>query len=199
MEPPAKLAFDVVLIPPPWVLEAAIRYNRALSGPEKDEIRLGKEDFIPHISLAMGCLPRENLEDAGKTLSHISRVTRPLDLTIEGVPHDGGGLTATSVLVISRTPDVQSLHETVMRGLAPFFSYDADEGSFYGPVKENAVQWVNHFKTQSAFDKFFPHITIGKGKIEAKVEKVRFTASTLALCHLGNHCACRKIFFSFEF
>jgi hypothetical protein len=38
-----------------------------------------------------------------------------------------------------------------------------------------------------------PHITIGYGQVDDFTFTAEFTASKLALCHLGIHCTCRKV------
>ena len=42
-----------------------------------------------------------------------------------------------------------------------------------------------------------PHITIGYGELSHFLFPEEFTASKLALCHLGNHCTCRRVLASF--
>ncbi len=60
-------------------------------------------------------------------------------------------------------------------------------------ASESTLAWIKNYSEKSSFEKFFPHITIGYGEINDYSFPIKFTASKLALCHLGNHCTCRKI------
>jgi len=194
-----KIAMDVVLVPPRPVIDAAILCNKSLAGPDREEIRLGRKDYIPHISLAMGFVRRENMGNVQKIVAGVARSTKPLNLKVEGVSAGDMEPNSTSMLVISRTKEIQILHETLMKRLGPFLGDDADESAFLGPAKENAVKWVKDFKTQASFENYFPHITIGKGTPQSNVEPIPFTASRIALCHLGPHCTCRHVIHSCQF
>jgi len=44
-----------------------------------------------------------------------------------------------------------------------------------------------------------PHISVGYGEITGLPSPIEFRATQLALCHLGNHCTCRKVLASAEF
>jgi len=123
-----------------------------------------------------------------------------------------------SVFRIERTKTLQLLHEEIMQRLAPYFSYDVTADMIFSPPEagESTLLWIKNYPDKSSFENFFPHITIGYGEIsdysfgsrpswlgQAETGKagslpIKFTASKLALCHLGNHCTCRKIIASAE-
>jgi hypothetical protein len=73
-------------------------------------------------------------------------------------------------------------------------------------ASESTLAWIKNYPEKSSFEKFFPHITIGYGEIndysfgfpQGGVPPIEFAVSKLALCHLGNHCTCRKILASAE-
>jgi hypothetical protein len=100
-----------------------------------------------------------------------------------------------SVFRIEKTEALQSLHEEVMQRLAPYFSYDvkADMVLSSSETGESTLEWIKNYPEKSSFEKFLPHITIGYGEINDFSFPIKFTISKLALCHLGNHCTCRKI------
>ena len=62
-----------------------------------------------------------------------------------------------------------------------------------GEVAESTLLWIKNFSTESSFEKFFPHITIGFGATKALDLPIEFAPVRLAMCHLGNHCTCKKI------
>jgi 2'-5' RNA ligase len=103
-----------------------------------------------------------------------------------------------SVFEVEKTRELQSLHEEVMEKLAAYLSYDVTEDMVYdsGKVAESTLLWIKGYREKSSFENFTPHITIGYGEIENLSFPIKFAASKLALCHLGNHCTCRKILIS---
>jgi hypothetical protein len=79
--------------------------------------------------------------------------------------------------------------------MKPYFSYNVTAEMVLSPpiAGESTLLWIKNYPEKSAFENFFPHITIGYGQINNLSFAAEFTASKLALCHLGNHCTCRKI------
>ncbi len=67
-----------------------------------------------------------------------------------------------------------------------------------GDISETTLQWIKNYRQKAAFENFSPHITLGYGEIEDLEFPKELKASTLALCHLGNHCTCREVLVSFE-
>jgi hypothetical protein len=67
-----------------------------------------------------------------------------------------------------------------------------------GRPVESTLQWIRDYPENSSFENFFPHITIGYGQMENISSPIEFTASALALCHLGNHCTCRDVLISID-
>jgi len=53
--------------------------------------------------------------------------------------------------------------------------------------------WVTGFRLKSAFGAFTPHITLGHGEHLPEIEPFEFEATTIAACHLGRFCTCRKV------
>ncbi|MHC4227184.1 MAG: 2'-5' RNA ligase family protein [Planctomycetota bacterium] len=204
----AKIAVDVVLLPSEDVAERAIRANRELLSQgllmEKqrpDKIVLDKESCLPHISLAMGCIDESDIADIEAILGTIAEQHSLERLHSFGI-HVGTNSAGekVSVVPLEITEPLQSLHEQVMQTLAAYFSYDvtADMVLSPPPACESTLLWIRDYPENSSFERFFPHITIGYGQIEKSAFPSEFTASRLALCHLGNHCTCRKILASAE-
>jgi hypothetical protein len=92
------------------------------------------------------------------------------------------------------------LHEKVMVELATYLSPDVTADMLYDPaeVGQSTLLWIKNYRAKSGFENFFPHITIGYGETKNLSFPIKFTASPLALCHLGSHCTCRKILASTE-
>ena len=191
----AKIAVDVVLLPGEEVTNKAIEANRQL--PCKDGgIVLNKQDCLPHISLAMGCVDERDIGKIERVLREIVQENKVGKLRVVGV-YIGTNVSGEQVSLyhVEKTPSIQSLHEKVTMSLAGYFSYDvsAEMVSAEGQVAESTLRWIANFATESSFEKFFPHITIGYGQAEALDFPIEFAPAGLAVCHLGNHCTCRKI------
>jgi 2'-5' RNA ligase len=147
----------------------------------------------------MGCLEETDIPSVEKILEAIAKETPPGNLKVLGIRASGNSKGETvSVFELEKKPQLQSLHEKIVDRLAPYLTSDVTEDMIYGDeeVALSTLLWIKNYRQNSSFEKFFPHITIGYGRIENQVSPVTFSASKLALCHLGNHCTCRKILLS---
>jgi len=192
----AKIAVDVVLLPSEEMADKAIAANKELLKQCPDKIVLDKESCLPHISLAMGCIDERDIADIEKILQTIAKQSSLGQLNVIGI-HIGtnSGGEKVSVLQIEKTEALQLLHEEVMQKLAPYFSCDVTADMVLSPpmASESTLAWIKNYPEKSSFGKFLPHITIGYGEINDYSFPIEFAVSKLALCHLGNHCTCRKI------
>jgi 2'-5' RNA ligase len=204
----AKIAVDVVLLPSEDMTNKAIEANRELLKKHLDKIVLDKENCLPHISLVMGCIDESDITDIEKILRVIAEKCSLGQLSVSNIPAGTNSSDETvSVMQIENTETLQSLHEEVMQRLAPYFSYDVKAEMVLSPptAGESTLLWIKNYREKSSFENFYPHITIGYGRLHdflsgsrAWALPIKFTASKLALCHLGNHCTCRKILASTE-
>ncbi|MCR4311593.1 MAG: hypothetical protein NUV54_03460 [Candidatus Taylorbacteria bacterium] len=84
-----------------------------------------------------------------------------------------------------------------MKKFEGLLTSDVTEDMFFNPpIRPGSVEWVrDYLKKHTNVNGFHPHITISVGG-EPNVGlqfPISFTASRLALCHLGNGNTCRKI------
>ena len=196
-----KKAVDVVLLPNEAMTDKAIEANAKLVAKFGSEIVLNKKDCLPHISLAMGCADEKDIDSVGEFLRTIAEKHSLGELTVKGIRTTVNSRGESVLLFeVEKTEELQQLHQEVMRELGPYLSYDVRSDMIYGDedVSETALLWIANYRERASFDKFFPHITIGYGKPDNLSFSMKFTASKLALCHLGNHCTCRKILLSFD-
>jgi len=192
----AKIAVDIVLLPSEEVTNQAIEANKGLLKQYADRIVLDKEKCLPHISLAMGCMDERDITNIEKFLQSIAEKYNPGQLSIIGINTGTNSLgEKVSAFEVKKTERLLSLHKQVMRRTTPYLSYDVTAEMVLSPPKagESTLLWIKNYPEKSAFENFFPHITIGYGQIEDFSFSAEFTASKLALCHLGNHCTCRKV------
>ena len=197
-----KIAVDAVLLPSEEIVARAIEANKELQKQCPGRIILGRETCLPHISLAMGCINHSDITSIGGILRELAEKKHPRELVSVGI-HVGTNAVGEKVssLKLERTKTLQSLHEEVMRGLGPYFSHDVTAEMVISPPQacESTLRWIRDFPEKSSFQRFFPHITLGYGQVADFTFPAEFTAQKLALCHLGNHCTCRKILTSAEF
>ena len=197
----AKIAVDAVLLPSEIMAGKAIKANRKLQNQVGSRIVLNKENCLPHISLAMGCIDIGDIVDIERILETIAKRYCVQELKVVGIRVGTNSVgEKVSVFQIERTETLQSLHEEVMRSLMPYFRYDATAEMVFSPPKaeESTLLWIRDYAEKAGFENFFPHITIGYGEIDNFSFPIEFIASRLALCHLGNHCTCRKVLISAE-
>lgn len=192
----SRLAIDVVLLPSDEMMDKAIEVNKGWQERQKQKIILGKDISLPHISLLMGVCNSEQLPLFDKVLGEIAKNFKPFNLVAKGL-HVGK---YSCEFVVANTPELQKLHEELLKELRPCLSYDATAVDFFNPagaeILEPTPRWVNDYFKKSSLENFNPHITLGQGQLEIKDFPIRFTSDNLALCHLGNYCTCGKVLIS---
>ena len=192
----SKIAVDVALLPSDEMMDKAIQANAELVERFGSEIVLNKENCLPHISLAMGCINERDIASIEKVLELIARESPLGDLIVSDIRTSTNARgEKVSVFEIEKTKELQSLHEKVMKKVTPYFSYNVTIDMMYGDEEaaQTSLLWIKNYPEKASFANFFPHITIGYGQVENGPFPIQFAASRLALCHLGNHCTCRKI------
>ena len=197
----AKIAVDAVLLPSEAMMDKAIEANRELLKESANKIVLDKENCLPHISLAMGCIDEKDISEIEKILQAIAKQYHLLRLKAITI-HVGTNSVGekVSVFQIENNEVLQLLHEEVMQKLTPYFKYDVTVDMLLSPpkVEPSTLLWIRNYCQKASFENFFPHITIGYGQITTLLSPIKFFASKLALCHLGSNCTCRKVLISSE-
>jgi 2'-5' RNA ligase len=191
-----RIAVDVVLLPDEVMTNRAIEVNAKLVEKFGRKIVLHKVNCLPHISLAMGCIDERDIGAIEKVLTAVAERCSIGKLKIIGIHTSENSRGETvSVFEVEKTKKLQSLHEKVSEKIGPHFSSFVTADMIYGDeeVAETTLEWIRSYREKASFAKFFPHITIGYGEVEEQEFPIEFSVSKLALCHLGNHCTCRKI------
>lgn len=183
-----KIAVDVVLLPPEDVMDKLIELDQKLLNRNPDKPLLDKVNCFPHLSLAMGVVEEKYLTDIEKILMQIAKQFKPIPLTASQL--------GKSKVSVDNTVELKQLHEKLMNQLSSFFSSEVDQSMFYGgQVRDISLSWARDYVSNSAFEKFAPHFSLGIGETAERNIGLNFTAERLALCHLGNYNTCRKILF----
>jgi len=198
-----RIAVDVVLLPDEEMTDRVVAINAELVEHGNREIVLSKECCLPHISLAMGCIDEADVVEIKKMLAALARQKSIQKLVVYGVfisiSKNGDKV---SVYVVEKTEQLQQLHEEVMNRMAKYTTYEAKKEMIYGypeeTVAEGTLLWINNYRKKASFANFLPHTTVGYGVIPTPEAPIEFGVSSLALCHLGNHCTCRRILTSVD-
>ena len=196
-----RKAVDIVLLPTEAMMEKTIEANKEPVMKFGRKIVLNKENCLPHISLAMGCVGERDISAVEKVLKPVAEKSSLPELRVVAVRTTTNSVgEKVSVFEVEKTKELQLLHERVMDELGAYLSYNVTGDMLYrsGEIGESTLLWIKNYREKSSFANFSPHITIGYGEIENLSFPIKFTASKLALCHLGNHCTCRKILVSIE-
>lgn len=193
-----KIAIDVVLLPPEEIMDFCIEINKGAAEKGQDKGPLGKEDFIPHISLAMGCMEEEKLPEVMGIIKNIANNFPPLKLEITELYYATAcdGIKSYGLL-LKKTEILQKLHEKLMGALDSFLTYDATSEAIYFKEDESPAEpeYVNEYKDKFSYENFKPHITLRCKEADYKTFPIEFTVSALAVCHVGISTTCRKILF----
>lgn len=198
----AKIAVDIALLPSEKMMNKAIEINKELLKNYKGKIILDKIKCLPHISLCMGCIDEEKIPEIENISDEILDDFSQFNLQAINL---GVNVTSKrekfSELTIRNQNKLQKLHETIMKKLWPYLSYDVENSMFFNPseIKKETLYWVKSYAQKYENPSLFqPHITIGFGEIDKFQLPINFTASKIALCQLGNYCTCRKVIISFD-
>lgn len=199
-----KIVVDVVLIPPKEITKLVIDINNGFSETVKENLVLNIKTCLPHITLLMGVAEKGQLPKISHQLAALAKKLSAPNLQITHIDtYNRPNGKILSSFIIEKSDKLQKLHEAILKEMSLFFSYDnVQKEMFYSPPPINKVPtfWVKGFAKNSVRENYEPHITLGYGKPKQLTTPIpiQFKASTLALCHLGNHCTCRDILWSTE-
>jgi len=181
------IAVDVAILPPPSIADRAIGLSAALPG---QELVLGGDDYLPHITLLQQFVGTDVLNAFLDRVADVVHQARPISLRVTG-----GGMGSSSIwMSIERTPALVDLHSRVLDAALPFDRQRGDAAAFVGSdARDRDVAWVTRYRTSSSGPSFQPHITLGHAVRPPAIGPFDFEATTVAACHLGRFCSCRRV------
>lgn len=194
-----QYAIGVVILPPKAVMEVVARL---IDYAPNSVTKLNTNNCLPHISLAMGVLSEDKLGDVISALKDLSYATKQFEVAIDKTQTQAiSNGKIISEAVPAPNLDLVNLHLQVMNTVKTFLTHDhVITSMFIAPPKVDEIStiWVKHYYDKQSPDDFQPHITLGEGSIKQPSQPISFIADTIALCHLGNYCTCRKVFAEFK-
>jgi 2'-5' RNA ligase len=187
-----SIAIDIVLLLPTYLEEKVIGLCGNLEGPSSQKLILNKSNSIPHITLAMGAIQEDSLQEIKQNLPQIKNQYLPLNLSILG-PRTSKIETGQIIteLKIKEHQTLTNLHQDIMKMMAPYLLDEITSDMFAGGQEINPMTlvWINSYQTK---DYFSPHITIGYGKLPEDPSLENFTSEQLAIFQMGNNCTCAQ-------
>ena len=189
------LAVDFVLLPADREIENIVLLNRRLSQPADRQIILSKTGNLPHLSLLMGGIPVAGLRQAEKKLEALAHSLGRFDLKIDKTVFKNDCIS----LNIEKNQKLQLLHKTLTREFGGLKKTEITAEMFVAQpvISDSGIEYINSYWQQSIRENFWPHITLGYGKLaeNARIpESISF--DRIGLYHMGNHCTCNKYIFT---
>lgn len=191
-----KLAVDVVLLPP---LEAMQRIISLIEYSPNPPIKLNTHGCLPHISLTMGILAKEDLNKASETLNQIAANYQPIPVNLTGIDFatraNGQRL---NELAVEPNKILVDLHREVLTRFKLYLTNNAVQASMFlfpEKVDKHSTEYVKHYHDKHGGKDFYPHITLGEGKVKNLDSHLQFTANRFSLAQMGPYNTCRKILF----
>ena len=183
------LAVDLAILPPSDVSQRAVDASARLPDRESLGLRLDGE-HLPHVTLTQQFVRVDDLDAVLTQVGGRLQGQPPLTLRITG-----GGQGHRSVwMAIERSAELVSLHERLMDALEPFERAGEDPAAFLGgDARPEDLAWVSGYRLKSSFRAFAPHITLGHAHEPPRITPATFVATTVAACHLGRFCTCRRV------
>ncbi len=195
-----RYAVDIVLVPPDHILDKLIEINSTALKNGQAWGPLGKDDFVPHISLAMGGIETEDLNETRKIVESVSRKHDPVTIKlIELIFDEKPDGSRVYEIRAEKTSTLQTLHEGIMDSLKNYFSYDLKKENLYFKKGEEISDphFINEYREKYSYANFDSHITI-RTKIPVGEEYLPmiFKVNELAMFQVGKMTTCRRKLFS---
>jgi 2'-5' RNA ligase len=183
------IAVDVAILPPPAVDARARALNAALPAAESKGLRLD-DARLPHITLTQLFVRTSELPTMLDLIDEAIRGVAPLSLRIPAASVNGN----TVWMTVDPARGLTDLHERLMHALRGVERQGGTPAAFVdGDARVGDVNWVTDYRVKASFAAFTPHITIGHAAAAPRLEPIAFEATTLAACHLGRFCTCRRV------
>ncbi len=185
-----QIAFDIAILPPDEIQDICIelchKYQNNSGRPP-----LNKKDNTPHISLLMGVVEEKKLPELIEQTKKILKDKKTINLKIEKIQK----IDSTYYFPITKNKKLQELHELFVNQLPEFHSQKTTADMYLDDiVADSTYFWTDNYAIGSSFAKFWSHITLKAcDNPEFKTFPLEFNADKIAICHMGNHCTCRKI------
>lgn len=196
----SKIAIDVVILPPDDIMKKIIAINEQAATIGSIWGPLGRNDFFPHLSLAMGCIEYDNLKTIKNVVETVVSKFKPILVELYEVYYaETSNGAKIYCLKAKNVPELQRLHENLVNELQQRFSYECTKEFLFSKPGEKVAKpdYINKFHSLYSFKAFDPHITLRiKEETKKDVLPMSFVAKEIVACHAGTVMTCRKKLFS---
>ncbi len=191
----AKIAVDIALLLPESINQICVKINQRSDSEAYSD--LSKKNNHPHITLAMAVIDEKDVDKVIRKLKNIASKFSKLSLEVYLLDYIINPQNKKSyAFQVKLTKELKRLHNTLLKEISStsfvdsnMFFLDADE-----KFAEASKIWVkNYGKIHSDLESYHPHISLKCSKAKYNALPIKFFASTVALCNLGNYCTCRTI------
>ncbi|MBI2436936.1 MAG: hypothetical protein HYV41_04320 [Candidatus Magasanikbacteria bacterium] len=186
----ADIAIDIVLRLPQKLEEKIIARNIKNFEAGKTKIKLGKTDYIPHISLLMGVIDEKDIGNIAKQMQKISKQHNALTLSFDDEKDDSLSLTKSKQLL--------DLHKQLINELQKYLIDITVQDKMFVRNKQEQIPdehkiYVKNFRTEHSLNLFKPHITT-YARVPHNIDlNQKIIPTTLSIYQLGYSCTCRKL------
>jgi 2'-5' RNA ligase len=188
------LALDVAILLPPEARTRATAVSRTLGGDQKTGVLLDESHF-PHITLTQQFIRTDETDAAFGFIDDVLRGQPPLRIRVTGGATSGH----SAWMAVEPTDAIAQLHEQLMDALRGLERPAGTAAAFYeGDARVGDVAWVTGYRLKSSLRAYTPHVTLGQAADAPAIEPFSFDATTIAACHLGRFCSCRRVLRSWE-
>jgi hypothetical protein len=197
----ALIALDLALLLPPAARQRAIELSRAIGAAPRSpaaDAQTGlqlDDDHLPHITLTQQFVRAEEIEAVCERVDETLRGHPPIPIRVTG----GGKGSSAVWMSVERTAEITGLHERLMEALRGLDRPGGTAAAFFdGDARVGDVAWVTAYRLKSSLGSYNPHVTLGYAPEPPQIAPFEFEAVTVAACHLGRFCACRKALRSWD-
>lgn len=191
-----KNYFDIVILPPREVADYAIRLSRKLSR-YGTKWTLGKNSFIPHISLYHIAVRQEKFGAFVFEIQKAIKNTRPGYLTTTAIEPNS--------LIFDKPAWVQELYLKVIKKTLKYYDWDYGTDDYWPMdrfprrMQKVGVRFMKKYGTPMVGSNFRPHVTLtsfagNTPRIKTKKAKIfKFKPTHIYICELGPSHSCQRI------
>ena len=196
-----KNYFDIVILPPKEIRDYAISLSKQLYRHNSKWV-LGKEGFLPHISLFHIPVKTKNFDNLASELEKTVKGFKAGKLKISNLMLWKPNF---AILLMTDKPGwIRKLYLKTIRRTLKYFDWDYEVEKIWHSNKLPKLMQTNlkKYGTPMVGRYFAPHITLGvfrneKDLIESfnklKLKKYDFKPNSIYICELGENHSCQKI------
>ncbi|PIP68884.1 hypothetical protein CO033_00920 [Candidatus Nomurabacteria bacterium CG_4_9_14_0_2_um_filter_32_10] len=188
-----KIAIDIALLLPDKMNKIICDLsNKIIPHADLKPYILNNVNYLPHISILVGTIKIGEVGIIKEKIEQIIKKYLPLKITFKNLITKN---TKFPLLDIGNIEELINLRKEIV-SLVSLDSDATKEMCFDVDISNGGVDFINNFKRDKFIEESFEfHTTLGLGdasflNVELPIETV---VNTIAICHLGYGCSCRKV------